>query len=144
MFEIRLGESIPERRAIGATILIGSFREGLEIPIGTWNLADYFNQWKVAVERLTEFKISAFITSFSVDDKGDYGVIWWPMYLVEDQVQVQNQILMNEINPDFDVASWWDFVDSRATTSDDGDKLSEWTTSVDDIGEFTMSLDAAD
>jgi hypothetical protein len=53
---------------------------------------------------------------------------------------VQNRLLfLDQLPHDFDPAAPWDSVGPRRTVTEDGDQISEWRVSLDDIREFLAS-----
>jgi len=61
----------------------------------------------------------------------------WPMYREGEDVYVQNAIIfLDEIEGAFDPATPWDYVGPRHEIDEDGNKISEWTTSMGSLREF--------
>jgi hypothetical protein len=61
-------------------------------------------------------------------------IFWWTLYLDGNIVHIQNQILfLDELDKPFSKLNPYEFIRERKTVSDEGDKISEWDISVDDI-----------
>jgi len=55
-------------------------------------------------------------------------------------VSVQNKILFLEEHPNFSIEKINQFISPRCIYSEDGEKISEWTTDLQSIGTFYESL----
>jgi hypothetical protein len=61
-------------------------------------------------------------------------IFWWTLYLDENTVHIQNQILfLNLLDKPFLELNPYEFIRTRETVTDEGDKISEWDVDVDDI-----------
>jgi CdiI N-terminal domain len=61
----------------------------------------------------------------------------WPMYREESEVYVQNCLLfLEQLSRGFDPVVPWESVFPRSVVDEDGQRISEWRVSIDDIGEF--------
>lgn len=127
---------------IGKTeIVVGEFREELETSLEFWPAAQYEQQWLAAIgEIVSGAKKSALVTSVTPPKTANF-LFWWPVYRVRDSVFVQNQVLMlDDVRDGFSLERISEFVPERETVNEDGDKISEWHTS---IGELELFLRAA-
>jgi hypothetical protein len=119
-------------------IVIGDFAETFRIPLGFWEESDYRRSWRRAFEVLNAdpHATSCFMTSMT--DPGDSNFLGcWPMYREGEDVYVQNAIIiLDEIEQDFDPAAPWSCVGPRQSIDEDGNKVSEWITSMSSLREF--------
>lgn len=82
----------------------------------------------LSAPRLTR---SALITSVTDPITANF-IGWWPMYLVEDVVHVQNQLLfMADLSRPLDPSNPYEMVREHCSVSEDGERISEWEVSVE-------------
>ena len=144
MFAIEL-QSPPEAReqndgsaeAYGR-IIIGDFTETFRAPLGYWDESDYRHSWQQAFEALStsSHATSCLMTSMT-DPRTSNFLVCWPMYRAGEDVFIQNAIIfLDEIEDSFDPATPWRSVGPRHRIDEDGNKISEWTTSMGSLREF--------
>jgi hypothetical protein len=119
-------------------IVVGDFTETFRVPLGFWNEFDYRRSWRQAFEVLNASPNSTSCLMTSMTDPGNSNFLaCWPMYREGDYVYIQNAIIfLDEIEGAFDPEAPWNYVDSRQRIDEDGNKISEWTTSIDSLREF--------
>lgn len=119
-------------------IIIGDFTETFRVPLGFWDESDYRRSWRKAFEVLnaSPHSTSCLMTSMT-DPRNSNFLICWPMYRASEYVYIQNKIIfLDEIEEEFDPAAPWDLIGPRHGIDEDGNKISEWTTSMDSLREF--------
>jgi hypothetical protein len=119
-------------------IVIGDFTETFNVPLGFWDESDYLRSWRRAFEMLEAnlHSTSCLMTSMTDPDNSNF-LVCWPMYREAEDVYIQNRIIfLDEIEEAFDPIVPWDFVGPRLGIDEDGNKISEWTTSMDSLREF--------
>lgn len=141
-FEIKfLGTRVtdlePGQKAKFGRITIGSFSERFLSSLNYWSMADYHKHWQAALRRIVDdSRTSCLITSMHDPKKSKY-IFWRPMYRIGRTIYVQDQILFLETLPrKFDETNPFVCVRSRQTTSDEGEKISEWSTSVEEVKDY--------
>jgi CdiI N-terminal domain len=120
------------------TIMIEDFSETFVVPLGFWDESDYRRSWRSAFEVLDAdpHSVSCLMTSMT-DPRNSNFLVCWPMYRAGEDVFVQNALIfLDEAGEDFDPASPWGLVEPRQGTDEDGNKVSEWITSMDSVREF--------
>ena len=122
-----------------ARIVIGDFSERFSADLSYWSPRQYRQQWKRALDRALGGKPSALITSVSNPATMNY-LFWWPLYPNAGTIHVQNHVLFISEHPEFDLSRWTEFVPLRITKNEDGDTVSEWTTSEESVSDFLDSL----
>lgn len=133
-------EEIFGERCKWCEIRINEFSERFVAPIEQWMLDDYNQQWKTAVTRIIKGAIKDyFMASMRDPEKSDF-VSVYAMYREEERVYVQNQIIIcsgnEEIIRSGDLSS---LVNDREIETDDGERISEWETSIEDLKRFVES-----
>ncbi|MGH3294143.1 MAG: hypothetical protein ACRDP7_20280 [Trebonia sp.] len=120
------------------SITIGDFMETFRVPLGFWEESDYRRSWRQAFEVLSAnlHSTSCLMTSMT-DPRNSNFLTCWPMYREGEDVYIQNAIIfLDEIEGAFDPAAPWGYVAPRHGIDEDGNKISEWTTSMDSLREF--------
>lgn len=119
-------------------IIIGDFTETFRVPLGFWDESDYRRSWRQAFEVLNAnpHSTSCLMTSMT-DPRNSNFLVCWPMYREGEEVYIQNAIIfLDEIEEAFDPAAPWGCVGPRRGIDEDGNKISEWITSMDSLREF--------
>jgi hypothetical protein len=138
-FEIRF-LSAPETPAPSGSaygeIRIGSFRERFESDLSFWSTSDYERQWRTGASRILQTDRAALITSMGDPSSANF-IRWWPMYRQGEMVIFHEHLLfLEELTTPFDPEMTEKFVRDRETLTEDGQPISEWTTSLDTIRAF--------
>ncbi len=151
MFEILIkDEGLPvsdssgERVAVGE-ITIGDFRETFVSGLSLWAREQYELHWLKALERLAGgADRSALITDYvepAAHVISESYLVWWPLYRETDTILVQNQLLFfHQWSQPFSAACFWESVQNRRTVNEEGQKISEWGTTVQEIRAFLDSV----
>jgi hypothetical protein len=122
--------------AIGM-IKLGEHREYFESVLVFWGTDDYKAIWDAGLQRLLRGEAKSCLATNVVEPSSANFVEVWPLYREESEVYVQNCLLfLDQLSHDFDPAAPWDSVYPRSVVGEDGERISEWRVSVDDIGEF--------
>ena len=123
--------------AASGRITIDGFTEAFTVPLGFWGEADYRSSWKRAFEVLSADRSSAscLVTSLTDPRRSNF-LVCWPVYREGETVYVQNSIVFLGDAEAFDPAAPWSSVEPRRKTDEDGEKISEWVTSMDSLRGF--------
>ncbi|WP_137169734.1 hypothetical protein [Marinomonas sp. FW-1] len=124
-------------------INIHSFSEKIRSPISYWNRKRYLSQWRFGLnEIISGNKKSAIVTSMYDPINANFIVIW-PLYLIEEDVFIQNRILfMEDLKEPFNESKMSAYIDDRETVNEDGEAISEWKVSISDIHKVLNSLNS--
>jgi hypothetical protein len=121
-------------------IVLGNFRERFLSPLTFWDEAHYQNQWNDGLRRIIAGSDSCLITSITDPDRSNH-LTWWPLYRQANEVHVQNHLLFLDGLPSrFDPNDPYAHIPKREAVSEEGEKISEWTISVDGVQEFLKSM----
>jgi hypothetical protein len=132
------GEANDGSAEASGKIIIGDFTEAFSIPLGFWGVSDYRHSWQQAFEVLNGnlHSTSCLMTSMT-DPRQSNFLVCWPMYREGEDVYIQNAIIfLDEIEQAFDPAAPWGSVGPRRGIDEDGNRVSEWITSMDSLREF--------
>jgi hypothetical protein len=134
--EVGAGDAAPVEAS--GRIVIGDFAETFIAPLGFWDESDYCRSWRQAFEVLNANPRSTSCLMTSVTDPSSSNfLVCWPMYREDESVYIQNAIIfLDEIEGAFNPAAPWDYVGPRRGIDEDGNKISEWITSMDSLREF--------
>ena len=108
------------------------------VPLGFWDESDYRRSWRVAFEVLSasSHSTSCLMTSMTNPHTSNF-LACWPMYREGEDVYIQNAIIfLDEIDGDFDTTAPWGYVGPRHGIDEDGNKISEWITSMESLRRF--------
>lgn len=120
---------------------VGEFSEANWMTLRYWSLDDYRKSWKMACERLIQRHNAAFVTCMMPPSEADY-LVWWPAYPLDSEtVAVQHHLLMFSQRPEpFDESRLWEFVRPRQVINEDGETVSEWTCTFNEVRTFLEEL----
>lgn len=127
-------------------IQINEFEENFLIALGYWDSSDYIRQWNNALKKLfiSQHEKSCLITSITDPTNTNY-MFWWPLYRDGEIVHIQNCVLfLDRLKILFDPYIAYKFIPKRKIISEDGDKISEWTISIEEIHKFLINRGFAD
>lgn len=145
MFDILLdnAEYIKEMQEhmVPAKIIINSFSEKLYIPISYWNIEDYITSWTVSLEKgILKKKNSVLLTTAYNLEETNFLQSWVLYYSSSQEIYIQNQIFFLNDYDGLNFENINNFVLKRETVTEDGDRISEWKCSVEDIFNFYTKL----
>jgi hypothetical protein len=118
-------------------ISLGEFSEEFVAPLVFWSADGYRKQWVEAAERIVNGQPrSCFVAAMRESPRGG-PVFLWPAYKDGEVVYVQHRLLLPEtVKGSFDPSNLYAQVDERRTLSEDGEPISEWQVSVEDLANF--------
>ena len=117
-------------------VRIESFCERFVADVTFWRQAEYEKQWLDAALKIVGGDKTALIVSVSEPATANF-VRWWAMYRNEHVIFVQEQIrFLDELSELFDPCAVERFVLPRETVSEDGELISEWSTTVSAVRDF--------
>ncbi len=124
-------------------IQIGEFQETFTTSLSYWGELDYLNQWKAALIQIcNRVDKSCLVTSMFDPSVANY-IFWWTLYLDDDTVHIQNQILfLQKLDKPFTELNLYEFIRNRRTKTDEGNKISEWDININDIKVYLDILKA--
>lgn len=120
---------------------IGDFEESFQASLSYWNRNRYVSQWREALNRLLDGKKSSAIITTMHDPNTANFIFWWVMYLVGDDVYIQNHVLfLDELERPIDENNLYRFIPERETQTEEGEKISEWVIGISAVKEFADSI----
>jgi len=129
--------SVQEGEQIHNNEEISDYRERFLASLSRWSKADYEDHWLKALRRLLSAEgKSALITVYQHPSESSH-LEWWPLFREHDTVYVQNHILVfGDLPRLFREEEAFSFLSSRRTVDEDGEAVSQWQTSIEDIRRF--------
>lgn len=123
-----------------ASITIGNFKEGMQIPIDYWSIKQYYACWLSSLKKGIYEKNNATLVVSMYSPKDTNFLFSWVLYFRKENVIVQNKmIFLDEIN-DFSIDKINEYTSGYEEYSE-GEKVSEWHTTVDEVKEFMTYLE---
>jgi CdiI N-terminal domain len=117
-------------------ICIGEFRERFASDMTFWTKEQYERQWLGAASLILIATKAALVTSVTEPATSNF-VRLWVMYREDDTVTFQEQIcLLADLGAGFDPERAECAARPRQHTSEDGEPISEWTTTLHAIRAF--------
>ncbi|WP_417432008.1 hypothetical protein [Kiloniella sp.] len=117
------------------TIKIDNFQEDFHAPLTYWSIDDYRKQWAKACQELLSGSDKEALMVTMYDPEYANLLMTWSMYKVENMVYIQNTILfLDQVS--FDEANIAKSISDREIMSEDGERISEWSVSIDAIEKF--------
>jgi hypothetical protein len=122
-------------------ITIGDYKETFVMPLNSWTLEEYQQQWKEGLERIKNRNTSCLVTTVQNFDSHPL-IEMWSLYKEGDKVffhvQLINRTIAKELNlpiklSEFSVKTCYQFINPRLTNEEgegigyDGEKISEWS-----------------
>lgn len=127
----------PNEEASYGLITIGSFQERFIAPLHYWKTKDYENHWKIAINRIIKNEQQSCLITSMYDPQNANFIIWWPMYRLDENIHIQNNILFfNQLGKPFEINAPFSFVPNHEILTEDGEKISEWIISIKDLESF--------
>ncbi len=124
-------------------IKIGSFQESFSSALNVLSKMDYMTQWFEAITRIEQgYGSSAFLANY-VGLEWEVIGMWWPLYYSGDNknVWIQNQlILQNEVDKNFTVGRYHEYISKHKQTNEEGETISEWNIAIEELVEFKDKL----
>ncbi|MEU5896221.1 MULTISPECIES: hypothetical protein [Streptomyces] len=104
-----------------------------------WSTDDYRDSWLRALRRVDAAQDevdSCLVTSVSEPATANF-VHAWPLYRRGTDVYVQNSVIfLTELTEEFRPAEPWLSIEPRATVDEDGNEISEWRTTIEEVRAF--------
>ncbi|CBJ80225.1 conserved hypothetical protein [Xenorhabdus bovienii str. Jollieti] len=124
-----------------SSIIIDDFKEEFHLPITYWSLIDYKKSWYNALKEGLHKKNHAALAVSMYDPISVNFIFIWIIYFEGEDVFLQNQTLFIEDCQNFSPSKLNDFIDPRYTETENGDRVSEWSTDINSILEFYKELE---
>lgn len=131
-------------------ITIGDFIEKFLMPLDSWSLEKYKQQWQEGLERIKRHNSSCLVSSVQNLKSNHPSIEMWSLYKEEKTIFIINNLLIDETMEDrllklseFNHTTCYQFIDlQRQTITEDGHKISTWQISVDDFYASLEQIDA--
>ena len=118
-------------------IALGDFAEEFVAPLVFWTVDDYRRQWDEAAERILDGSERSCFVAAMRESPLDGAIFLWPAYRDGEAVYIQHKLLLPElVKGGFDMLNLYAQVGERRTSSEEGQLISEWQVSVEDIARF--------
>ncbi|EPL6128093.1 hypothetical protein WJE75_002615 [Klebsiella aerogenes] len=126
---------------LSASITIGDFKEGMQIPVDYWSIKQYYASWLSSLKEGIHGKNNATLLVSMYPPKDVNFLFSWVLYFRQEKVIIQNKmIFLDEIN-DFSIDKINKYTSEYEAYSE-GEKVSEWYTTIDEVKEFMSYLES--
>lgn len=124
-----------------AKIIIGDFDEGMQIPLTYWNVKQYQESWVETIKQgLKKGDHSVLAVSMYNPETVNF-IFSWVLYYKKTQVIIQNKMIFAGEILGFSSDHLNEYAGKYEAYSD-GEKVSEWYTTVDEVKVFLEYLEA--
>lgn len=124
-----------------AKIIIGDFNEGIQIPLTYWGIEQYRKSWIDSLkEGLKKGDHSVLAVSMYNPDTVNF-IFVWVLYYKDKEVIIQNKMIFADEIQNFSIHKLNDYAGEYDAYSD-GEKVSEWYTTIDEVKEFMSYLES--
>jgi hypothetical protein len=128
----------PQARGV---LILGEADEYFGSSLYQWSKKDYEAQWRQAVKVLLDGKDRAALITEYVGPEAATHLEWWPMYVVGNEVFIQNHLLFyDQLAEPFWIEKQFSFLCDRTVTNEEGKKISEWVVPMPEVEEFARAL----
>lgn len=140
MFTITFSQDEPTDRfnepTAQATITIGDFSEQLSIPTSFWSREQYRVQWRTELTCLVRGESDVACLLVSMREPSTVNFLFaWVIYCIDGKYHAQNVTIFAPKNG-FDLDSLHEYIPAYGTVSDDGEAVSDWPVTDQDLAEF--------
>ena len=140
-----LFDAEPGEKGILGLLMLGSYEERFVTHTWNWSERDYAAQWRHALTRALEGKLSALITDMRLPTQSSH-LVWWPMWKVGRDLVFHNQLLFfakhSLEGSHVDVERLYELIGKRMAHNSEGTPVSEWHVPVRDVEAFLKSNSA--
>lgn len=118
-------------------IQIGEFSERFVVTLGHWDVPTYTRQWRDALRRLLAGSPAVGLMTWMIPHGSSDHARAWILYREGERVFVQERVFVSpECPAEFDEHQQLIGIGSRKTVTEDGERISEWSTDTRSIRGF--------
>lgn len=127
-------EAVYDERCHWCQIDINKFSERFQAPLTVWDVERYKQQWEDAIARILAAEAKNYFVTGLRDPWSSNLISLFALYREGDEVFIQNQIILCEGNEEkIAKMNFLDLVAERETHTEDGEEISEWKISIDEL-----------
>ncbi|MGB7282332.1 MAG: hypothetical protein WBE13_08735 [Candidatus Acidiferrum sp.] len=128
----------PEARGV---LILGEAKEYFGSSLYEWTKKEYETQWRNSIKTLLHGNDRAALITEYVGPQDATHLEWWPLYVVADEVFIQNHLLFyDQLTEPFSTQNPFSFLPDRRTMNEEGEKISEWAVALPEVEEFARGL----
>ncbi|WP_234434467.1 hypothetical protein [Streptomyces sp. NRRL F-5126] len=123
-------------------VTVGDFSEPFPMDLSFWTVGDYSRSWERALGELeaSNNSTSCLISSITDPETAKF-IFCWPVYREGEDVYVQNSIIfLDGLEEQFNPQEPWRYVEARSLVDEDGNRISEWSTTISQVRRFRESV----
>ncbi|QIX96822.1 hypothetical protein [Cedecea sp. FDAARGOS_727] len=123
-----------------ASIVIGDFKEGMQIPVDYWDISQYRASWLSSLKKgVNENNNSILFVSMYYPKEVSF-LFSWILYFRKDNVIIQNKMIFLDEIKNFSLDEINTYCGEYESFSE-GEKISEWYTTIDEVKKFITYLE---
>jgi hypothetical protein len=127
----------PSIPAAPGKLVLGKSEEEFLANLSLWSKSDYQSHWTRELKALLEGSSKVALVVSYDDPKAASNMEIWRVYRNGEWTHFQNQLLpYSSLTDDFDVSEMSRYIQDRAVTTANGDRISEWDVALRDIELF--------
>lgn len=127
----------PSVPAAPGRLVLGKSEEEFLANLSLWGKSDYEFHWTHELRALLEGSPKAALVVSYDDPNAASNIEIWRVYRDGEWAHFQNQLLpYSSLPDDFEVSEMSGYIQDRAVTNADGDRISEWDVAIRDIELF--------
>lgn len=123
-----------------ASITIGDFKEGMQIPVDYWGVKQYYASWLYSLKKGLRENNNATLVVSMYSPKDVNFLFSWVLYFRQGKIAVQNKMIFLDEIIDFSEAKLNEYAGEYEEYSG-GEKISEWYTNIDEVNEYINYLE---
>ena len=113
---------------------INGFSERFQAPLSVWNMEQYKKQWQEAIKCIVEGDSKNYLIAGLRDPWSSNFISLFALYRDGSEVFIQSQIILCEGNEErIAQMNILDLVEERETHTEDGEEISEWKVSIEEL-----------
>ncbi|WP_426817957.1 hypothetical protein ACP3TC_07860 [Winslowiella sp. 2C04] len=133
-------QSVFDENVLPAKIVIGGFSEGMQIPLTYWSIEQYRKSWLDALKQGLEDESHSVLAVSMYSPETVNFIFSWVLYYKNTQVIIQNKMIFASEVESFSIQKLNNYAGAYDGYSD-GEKVSEWYTTIDEVKEFITYLE---
>lgn len=142
MFNIEFINSVPtseekKENSFYCRISVGDFTEEFLASMSYWDRSKYEKQWAEGLFKIIQGEAKSCLVACMYDPENANFISIWSLYNLHNAVVVQNNLIfIDELDTKFNERNLYLSIPERETVTEDGEPISEWYTSKEEIMDY--------
>jgi hypothetical protein len=128
------GAVVRTSQLLDAHFVFNGEYERCPLQLKYWTISDYVSQWISALSHVIDSRSPGALITSIVSPSVAVNLVAWVLYpLADGSVKIQQHFLMHDQFVRGREVIGYELLRPRRVVGDDGEKISEWTVSIDDL-----------